>query len=133
MCEWAGYGDDLQKSDYSIFAADGFWHSDHLYPVGKDYFAVIKYNRIPGHGSRLTWIIHEPRLLQMRGVIHAAVVLHRKRVTTKQPTHPTQPSWLARRVKNADAYKKTPLEIFFHQCQDKFLVLLKKEKHRHFL
>ena len=32
----------------------------------------------------LTWIIHGPRLLQMRGVTHAAVVVHRKWVTTKQ-------------------------------------------------
>jgi len=30
------------------------------------------------------WIIHEPRLLQMRGVSYAAVVVHRKWVTTKQ-------------------------------------------------
>ena len=31
-----------------------------------------------------TWIIHGPRLLQMRGVTHTAVVVHRKWVTTKQ-------------------------------------------------
>ena len=31
-----------------------------------------------------TWIIHEPRLLQMRGVTHVAVVVHRKWVTTNQ-------------------------------------------------
>jgi len=77
-------------------------------------------------------IIHESRLLQMRGVTHAAVVVHRKWVTTKQPTHPTQPSWLARRVKNADGRPSPPLnqkeiwkiylEKFFQQYQDNFLL-----------
>jgi hypothetical protein len=32
----------------------------------------------------LAWIIHESRLLQLRGVMDAAVVLHRKSITTKQ-------------------------------------------------
>jgi hypothetical protein len=31
-----------------------------------------------------TWIIHESRLLQMRGVVHEAVVYHREWATTKQ-------------------------------------------------
>jgi len=30
------------------------------------------------------WTIHESRLLQLRGVMDAAVVLHRKSITTKQ-------------------------------------------------
>jgi len=33
--------------------------------------------------GQLAWIIHGPRLLQMRGVTYAAVVVHRKWVTTK--------------------------------------------------
>ncbi len=32
----------------------------------------------------MTWSIHGPRLLQMRDVTHAAVVVHCKWVTTKQ-------------------------------------------------
>jgi len=52
--------------------------------------------------KELAWIIHEPRLMQMRGVTHAAVVVHRKWVTTKQ----MRQNRLARRVKNADEYKK---------------------------
>ena len=40
--------------------------------------------------------------MQMQGVTHAAVVVHRKWVTTKQ-MHQNR---LARRVKNADEYKK---------------------------
>jgi len=32
----------------------------------------------------LTWIIDEPRLLQVRGTKHAAVVLHRKCFVTMQ-------------------------------------------------
>ncbi len=80
----------------------------------------------------ITWIIHGPRLLQMRGVTHAAVIVHRKWVTTKHPPHPTQQYWFARRVKNADWYKKILLEKFFQQCQDKFLILLKQKRHRHF-
>jgi len=50
----------------------------------------------------LTWIIHESRLLQMRGTGHEAVVVHRQGPVTKQPTHPTQQRWLAPRVKDAD-------------------------------
>ena len=52
--------------------------------------------------KELAWIIHEPRLMQMRGVSHAAVVVYRKWVTTKQMCQ----NRLARRVKNADEYKK---------------------------
>jgi hypothetical protein len=63
----------------------------------------------------------------MRGVILAAVVVHRKWVTTKQPTHPAQQRRFARRVKNADVYKKYLHEKFFQQCQDKVLILLKKK------
>jgi hypothetical protein len=43
----------------------------------------IKISKIRGETGE-DWIIHEPRLLQMRGVIHAAVVFYRKWVTTKQ-------------------------------------------------
>ncbi len=32
----------------------------------------------------LTWIIHESRLLQMRGAVHEAVVYHREWAATKQ-------------------------------------------------
>jgi len=65
----------------------------------------------------------------MRGVTHAAVVVHRKWVTTKQ----MQQNRLARMVKNADGYKKILLEKSFQQCQDNLLILLKKNMHRHFL
>jgi hypothetical protein len=34
--------------------------------------------------KNLSWIIHGLRLLQMRGVTHAAVAVHRKWFTTKQ-------------------------------------------------
>ncbi len=34
--------------------------------------------------KRLAWIIHESRLLQMRGTGYEAVVLHRKCPVTKQ-------------------------------------------------
>jgi len=40
--------------------------------------------------------------MQMRGVSHAAVVIHRKWVTTKQ----MRQNRLAPKVKNADEYKK---------------------------
>ena len=46
----------------------------------------------------LACIIHEPRLPQMRGMVHEAVLVHREWATTKQ-------MWkdrLAQRVKNAD-------------------------------
>jgi len=75
------------------------------------------------------WIIRESRLLQMRGVTHAAVVVHRKWVITKQMLR----NRLARRVKNADAYKEILLEKFFQQYQDNFLILLKKNRHWRFL
>ena len=65
----------------------------------------------------------------MSGTGHAAVVIHRQWVTTKQ----MQQDRLALMVKDADEYKKILLEKFFQQCQDKFLILLKKNKHRHFL
>jgi len=42
---------------------------------------TISGNFYPGN---LAWIIHESRLLQQRGVMDAAVVLHRKSITTKQ-------------------------------------------------
>ena len=50
------------------------------------------------NGFYLTWIIHESRLLQMRGTGHAAVVVHRQCPVTKQ----MQQDRLALRVKDAD-------------------------------
>jgi hypothetical protein len=47
----------------------------------------------------------------MRGVTHAAVVVHRKWVTTKQ----VKRDRFAGKVKNADEYKKFLLEKFFQQ------------------
>ena len=32
----------------------------------------------------ITWIIHEPRLLQMRGAAREAVIFHCERAATKQ-------------------------------------------------
>jgi hypothetical protein len=44
-----------------------------------------KHSKISGGNiGLLTWIIHESRLLQLQGVMDAAVVLHRKSITTKQ-------------------------------------------------
>lgn len=53
ICEWAGFVDFLEKSDYSIFSDtdNGSWHGENLYPFDKEYAAVIKYNRATRHGS----------------------------------------------------------------------------------
>jgi hypothetical protein len=59
--------------------------------------------------NHLTWIIHGPRFLQMRGMTHAAMVVHRKWVITKQ----MQQDRFARGVKNADELKKFLMTRFF--------------------
>lgn len=62
ICEWAGFIDLLQKSDYSIFsnAEQGYFHGEYPYPFDKDYIAVIKYNRLPGHRSQYNIPDYDP-------------------------------------------------------------------------
>ena len=60
-------------------------------------------------------------------VAHEAVFVYREWATTKPPTHPTLQYWLARRVKNAEEYKKMFLEKIIQQYQEFFLILLKQK------
>jgi len=75
--------------------------------------------------SLLTWIIHEPSLLQMRGIGPCCCTSVPQMGHNKASTPPTQQYRFARRVKNVDENKKILLEKFYQQCQDNFLILLK--------